>query len=378
MLKFFNRGKLNKEVKILKSPLTKKQIINLPISKIIKLNKEIFIKFEKELIAKSSDDVEREIRRALNLFKIGLDDRIETLKYSHLIIIPPKYEFIEFLTLSLIYSKYLRTRMIFHPWQKEYIKKIKYLKQNKSLEFSFASLKSLKSIRELKGNNKLKIINFYQKTYGIPYNLEDDYLVYLNYQTDLDHVLEFLLNNAFNYVGLGKVSINKVVYDLSIKNKIIQKLQRKLLNISPNTSKILSPKLRENLQELVSESISEGGVLLYGSKIALDSNKVDKIILNNVTFNQRIFQKKLYAPLITLTEFDENIIDLEKLVEVSNCKSVIIFLSHSEEKFLKDKFPKIRFINLSKANINKKINNKSRIYHYEINLQIRSHISSLN
>lgn len=333
---------------------------------------------ENSLNQKSHKDIEREINKAKKIL-LYFEDLVALEKYFYndLLIIPPKYEFTEFLALAVILSRYSSVCFVYHSWSESLIK---YYKKNIKLsghsnKFTFIHSKQLDVINKI----KLKTLNFYEKIGDKPKNFESQFIAYVSESSDIDYAINYILKNSYDFAGLKNTSIKKVVIDEEIKHKFLIKLTKKLgFEEKVNQSKILSTSTKKLFLELISEAISEGGDLIFGNEILTNKDQVQNVVIKNITPQMRIYQKKMYGPILILSFFNSTHESLNKfLPETYSSYKLLTFMSNNH--FTKAKnTDNINYLSIIQPLPNRYLNNIEKFYFYELHLQIRTFLDNLN
>lgn len=315
--------------KFVKPELQINQAVNEDLIGFLKVNKEFFINFESKILFKSKDEVEREFDLGIEILNLDLKEDFKEKKT--IIFVPQKYELWPHLLLAikLVKTGY-KVHFLYFGWAKKIIEMISsrsnYV-EYQNLKFSDVEDYSIDNIR----NSFL--INMSESFAGLKATVPSFSTVYLKKECDLDYATEFIVNHAFSFAGLKKSNIKRVIIDKEIEGEFLRKIQLKLnLGKTQNTSFIRSSKIIDEIRELVSEAISDGAELHAGDAIINPKESPKNILLSNVGYEMRIFQKKFYGPVLLVTGVSKSHQHINRVLSSQPSQGVIVFVDDLSKK----------------------------------------------
>lgn len=278
---------------------------------------------ESDLNGKSPNDSITEIERSLDILNYSIDINSFNSHEKDIVFIPSKYEFWEYFLFACNISKFFNIYFIYHSWSKNLVKFFKKnFNFNQKYKINFISIDKLNSVEFY---NPI-VINAFQTLKNYPLNVPFFSSTYISSTTDLDYALGFILENAFSFAGLKNSSIKRISISKKIYNDFYEKLTSRIHAIdNTNPSPIKSEMIRENFRQIVLDGISEGGEMIKGNEV-IENNRIQNIIMQNINSKMRIYQKKVYGPLLLLLSVDES--NEEEFVNIINnqpSKGIIFF-----------------------------------------------------
>lgn len=281
------------------------------------------IKFESKLLSKALDDVANDFQLGYQILNYNFDG-IKNNKPSQIILIPPKYELWPYLFLAIKFvSVGIEVNFLYFGWAKNIIKLLE--KHKKSKEYESLRFFDVEEFTLSQGRGTLTL-NFSESINGIYANIPTFSTVVVSKHADIDFALAYILNHAFSFAGLKNSNIKRVILDKECEQTFLDKLSNRIqFGIDTNLSQITSQIFIDKMQQSILEAISDGAELFFGTPEFIAKSYPQNLILNKITPNMSIFQKKIYGPLLMILTTDFEMSQLEMVLKKQPSKGIIVF-----------------------------------------------------
>jgi len=136
---------------------------------------------------------------------------------------------------------------------------------------------------------------------------------------DLEAALEGLMSAKFRNAGQTCIAANRIFLHSSIKAQFMNMLKARVqgLTIDGTHTADLGPLINEGAKQKalgwVSEAVNDGAVIAYQGS-AMKGNFMSPVILENVRSDMVIYNAEVFAPVVSVIEFDEE----EQVVAMAN------------------------------------------------------------
>lgn len=298
----------------------------------LKVHPEELAKLESELISKSMEECLNDLDKASSLGQITFKDEFNNTK--EYIIILPKYEIWQVLVVAHLMAKSGKVvKVIYEKWCEKIIEKILILNHGllhyQSLSFELIDNLSIELEKDP------IVINFADNVKGVISNIPSFSTILVNKDGDIDRAIAFAYENAFNFAGLMKSNIKRIIIDKPIYDIFIERVLQRFKHLETPNTEIKSSHTTNQLELLLSEAISEGADLLIGDTNFNESQS--KTILKDIDYKMRIFQKNFYGPVLQLVKANfDNTAELSLIVKSQPSKGLLVF-SEAEMIFESDR-----------------------------------------
>lgn len=289
----------------------------------IRENPRRFAKLEHKLTHKPTGEILREIYLGLKIINVKFK---EIFHQRSIAVIPPKYEFWTYLLLSVKFATLgYSTKFLYPNWSRPLIDQIKLnLKYLKYQNLSFVNVEDFKP----ETLEDARVLNFSESFKGVKNTIPSFSTAVVDKDCDLDYAIAYILVNTFSFAGMKKSNLKRIIIDKEIRADFERKINNRIEAIGRNNgAKIRSKQLKQQIHELVSEAVSEGADLLMGGD-DFENDHYRNIIVNDVTKDMRIFQKKFYGPVMLLSycSFDNE--NLSQMIGQQPSKGIIVFTNN--------------------------------------------------
>lgn len=299
----------------------------------IKSQRHELCALESKLLYKSLEDIESEYALGLEILDYDLNEFFD--KKTPLVIIPPKYEFWVYFMLALKFVLIgYPVRFLYFGWSEKIVKKI----ENKKTHIQYKNLEFFDVEKyELDLNAQTIIFNFSESFSGIKTNVPSFSTAIVTQDSDIDFSLAYILNHAFSFAGLKKSNLKRIIIDKEIEKVFLEKLLKRIeLGNGLNNSFVKSGKTVAEIQELMSEAISDGAEVIWGDGLITPDELPKNIVISGVTPSMRIFQKKIYGPILTITSTDFHNDKLDKVLSMQPSRGVVVLGEIAESSLPED------------------------------------------
>jgi hypothetical protein len=321
---FINRIKPQKKVKIKAKTL---MLMHKDLIRYLKANRKYFIGFESKRISKSKEEAGREFDLGYKLLDLDLSENFFSKR--PIIIIPPKYELWPhlFLALKLVRLGY-EVDFLYFRWARKIIKLL--VPRTEYLDYQNLKFYDVEEYDRTKVA-RAQVFNMSDTVKGIPSNVPSYSTAYVSKRADLDYAAAFITEHAFNFAGLKKSSIKRVLLEEGIEKAFVEKVAGRLrLGREFNLSFIKSEKTMEGIRELISEAISDGADVHWGDAIFSSTELPRNIFLSDVKPEMRIFQKRFYGPVLETLNIADTEMPLDKLFKMQPSTGIVVFCKNKD------------------------------------------------
>ncbi len=299
--------------------------------------KDYILNYERNLISKSSEDVERELGfiESLNY----LENDFIHLRDKTVVIIPPKYELWVYLCFSFVLLfNGIKVIFVYHDWTSALIKEISITIGNKNVIFNDVQFVHIDNLKDQNLSQNL-IFNFYDDIEQNKQNIPNFSTGIICNDADLDYTINYVLSSVKYFAGLSKSSLKRLIVDASIYEEFLSRLKSKISLISSSVkSKIISKNFKDTINELYAGAIADGADILIGGNIYSDDLEIT--VLKDINIDMRIYQKDFFGPFLLILQVDSIGSDIESLLNLQPSEGILLFTR--ENCSLLDHFPDLQ------------------------------------